>query len=167
MAKEIQNKEKWEVLISNPKGLANDMFSNLSFPGGTFFIDSHTNFLINKSTNMASKQKDLNQLIAAHPIFLFTSTLRGSGASIQDIFDLLDYDVKNGPMLGQCNMVFNSPLKLDYEYKIDGEIISLKEKVSKKLGKIKILDFTLSLFDISKQKVASVSYVWILPLKDF
>ena len=116
---------------------------------------------------MLINEKDLNKFINAHPIFLFTSTLRGSGASIQDIFDLLDYDVNNGPMLGQCNMSFDSPIRIGQKYKVDGKIISLNEKDSKKLGKIKILDFILSLFDESQSQIASVNYVWILPVKDF
>ena len=165
----LQNKDKktWKELQLNPKGLTNDTFSDLQFPGGTFFIDKSTNFLINKSTGVLVNERDLNKFINAHPIFLFTSTLRGSGASIQDIFDLLDYDVNNGPMLGQCNMSFDSPIRIGQKYKIDGKIISLNEKDSKKLGKIKILDFILSLFDESQSQIASVNYVWILPVKDF
>ena len=64
-------------------------------------------------------------------------------------------------------MSFNSPIQLDQEYKINGKIISLKEKNSKKLGKIKILDFILTLFDNSQSEIASVNYVWILPVEDF
>ena len=165
----IQNNDRksWAELQENPKGLSNDIFFELEFPGGTFFIDRNTNFLINKSTGVLISEKDFNNFISAHPIFLFTSTLRGSGASIKDIFELLDYDVNNGPMLGQCNMSFNSPIQLEQEYKIDGKIISLKEKNSKKLGKIKILDFILTLFDNSQSEIASVNYVWILPVEDF
>ena len=100
-----ENKKTWEELISNPKGLPNDVFSDLNFPGGIFFIDSYTNISIYKSTGVLVNDKNLNNFINAHPIFLFTSTLRGSGASIQDIFNLLDYDVNNGPMLGQCNKI--------------------------------------------------------------
>jgi hypothetical protein len=161
-----ENKKTWEQLISNPKGLPNDVFSGLNFPGGIFFIDSDTNISIYKSTGVLVNDKNLNNFINAHPIFLFTSTLRGSGASIQDIFNLLDYDVNNGPMLGQCNMSFTSPLQIDREYKIDGKIISLKEKISKKLGRIKILDFTLSMFDNPNSQVASINYIWILPEKE-
>ena len=161
-----ENKKTWDELILNPKGLKNEVFSGLSFPGGVFFIDSDTNLSIYKSTGVLVNNKNLSNFINAHPIFLFTSTLRGSGASIQDIFNLLDYDVNNGPMLGQCNMSFKSPLKVDQEYKIDGKIISLKEKISKKLGRIKILDFTLSMFDSSYSQIASINYVWILPEKE-
>ena len=161
-----KNKKTWKKLMSNPKGLPNQVFSNLSFPGGTFFIDSHINNLINTSTGMLVDNGSLTNFVYAHPIFLFNSTLRGSGASIQDIFDLLDYDVNNGPMLGQCNMSFRSRLLLDKEYKVDGKIVSLIEKESKKLGRIKVLDFTLVLIDEFESKVASVDYIWILPLKE-
>ena len=73
----LQNKDKktWKELQLNPKGLTNDTFSDLQFPGGTFFIDKSTNFLINKSTGVLINEKDLNKFINAHPIFLFTSNL--------------------------------------------------------------------------------------------
>ena len=161
-----ENKKTWDELILNPKGLKNEVFSGLSFPGGVFFIDSDTNASIYKSTGVLVDNKNLNNFIKAHPIFLFTSTLRGSGASIQDIFNLLNYDVNNGPMLGQCNMSFKSPLQLEKEYKIDGKINSLKQKISKKLGRIKILDFTLSMLDNPNSPIASVNYIWILPEKE-
>ena len=79
-------------------------------------------------------------------------TLRGSGASIQDIFDLLNYDTKNGPMLGQCNISINCQLKVDYKYFVKGKINSLIEKNSQKLGKIKILDFLNSNFFIWRNR---------------
>ncbi len=91
-------------------------------------------------------------------------TLRGSGASIQDIFDLLSYNAKNGPMLGQCNMTFNAQLKVDCKYFVKGQINSLLEKNSKRLGEIKILDFSLTLFDIDSKNIGNINYVWILPL---
>ena len=69
-------------------------------------------------------------------------------------------------MLGQCNLSFKSPLQLEKEYKIDGKINSLKQKISKKLGRIKILDFTLSMFDNPNSPLASVNYIWILPEKE-
>ena len=42
----------------------------------------------------------------------------------------------------------------------------VKEKISKKLGRIKILDFTLSMFDNLNSQVASINYIWILPEKE-
>ena len=61
------------------------------------------------------------------------------------IRDRLNYDTKNGPMLGQCNMTFNTQLKVDCKYFVKGQINSLIKKNSKKLGEIKILDFSLTL----------------------
>jgi hypothetical protein len=40
----------------------------------------------------------------------------------------------------------------------------LVEKDSKKLGKIKILDFSLSVYDGPTLNIGDVNYVWILPL---
>ena len=67
-------------------------------------------------------------------------------------------------MLGQCNMEFKSQLKFDQEYFVKGRINSLISKESSKLGRIKILDFSLSLYKHISQEVGHVKYVWILPL---
>ena len=156
--------EKWKYLTNNSKNLSLNDFFDLDFPGGNFYIDKEANFLVNKSTGKKVDKEDLNNTILAHPIYFMIITLRGSGASIQDIFNLLNYDTKNGPMLGQCNMSFNYQLKVDYKYNVRGKINSLIEKKSKKLGKIKILDFSLSLYDDLSLKIGDVNYIWILPL---
>ena len=61
-------------------------------------------------------------------------------------------------------MSLNYQLKVDYKYSVRGKINSLIEKNSQKLGKIKILDFSLSLYDDLSLKIGNVNYVWILPL---
>ena len=156
--------KKWKYFKDNSKNLSTEDFFNLDFPGGNFYIDKELNFLVNTTTGKKLGKEDLNKVISAHPIYFMIITLRGSGASIQDIFDLLNYDKKNGPMLGQCNMSFNSQLKVDYQYNVKGKINSLVEKDSKKLGKIKILDFSLSVYDSPTLNIGDVNYVWILPL---
>ena len=45
-----------------------------------------------------------------------------------------------------------------------GKINSLIEKRSQKLGKIKILDFSLSIYEDLSLKIGDVNYIWILPL---
>ena len=156
--------DKWKYLSENSKDLPLEAFFGLEFPGGNFFIDRETNILVNKSTGVKLDNDNLNNLLYAHPIYFMIITLRGSGVSIQDIFNLLNYDTKNGPMLGQCNMEFKSQLKIDQEYFVKGRINSLISKESSKLGRIKILDFSLSLYKHISQEVGHVKYVWILPL---
>ena len=156
--------DRWKYLTSNSKNLSLEDFVDLDFPGGNFYIDKKANFLVNTSTGKKLDKNNLKNIILAHPIYFMIITLRGSGASIQYIFDLLNYDTKNGPMLGQCNISINCQLKVDYKYIVRGKINSLIEKNSQKLGKIKILDFSLSLYDHLSLKIGDVNYVWILPL---
>ena len=164
LAKSKKIYEKWQYLTKNSKDLSLDSFYGLEFPGGEFFIDKKSNLLVNNSTGNKLSGENINRIIQAHPIYFMIITLRGSGASIQDIFDLLNYDTKNGPMLGQCNMTFNTQLKVDCKYFVKGQINSLIKKNSKKLGEIKILDFSLTLLDVDSKNVGNVNYVWILPL---
>ena len=156
--------ERWRYLTNNSKTLSLKDFFDLDFPGGNFYIDKKANLLVKKSTGEKFDKVNFNNIVLAHPIYFMIITLRVSGASIQDIFDLLNYDTENGPMLGQCNMSLNYQLKVDYKYSVRGKINSLIEKNSQKLGKIKILDFSLSLYDDLSLKIGDVNYVWILPL---
>ena len=119
---------KWQYLTKNSKDLSLDSFYGLEFPGGEFFIDKKSNLLVNNSTGNKLSSENINGIIHAHPIYFMIIALRGSGASIQDIFDLLNYDKKNGPMLGQCNMTFNAKLKVDCKYSVKGKINSLIKK---------------------------------------
>ena len=96
--------ERWRYLTNNSKTLSLKDFFDLDFPGGNFYIDKKANLLVKKSTGEKFDKVNFNNIVLAHPIYFMIITLRGSGASIQDIFDLLNYDTENGPMLGQCNM---------------------------------------------------------------
>ena len=89
--------EKWKYLTNNSKSLSLNDFFDLDFPGGNFYIDKESNFLVNKSTGKKVDKEDLNNTILAHPIYFMIITLRGSGASIQDIFNLLNFSIHNLP----------------------------------------------------------------------
>ena len=101
---------------------------NHKFPGGTFTIDEEINNLIKLSTGLDINKKTLNEDIA-HPIFSMVA-LNSIGYTLEELFNLLNYDVRKGPMLGECEFNLLDNFNLHRNYKVNGYIESFESKVS-------------------------------------
>jgi len=128
------------------------------FPGGSFLIDKDINNLVNKSTG---KIDSLDKSNDSHQIFSMIA-LSNIGYTLQEFFDFLNYDVNKGPMLGECDIKFYYPLKLNKNYDVQGIIESLEFKRSKKIGDIDIMKFRIDILHNYKI-ITEILYTWILP----
>jgi hypothetical protein len=52
-------------------------------------------------------------------------------------------------------------------YRVQGEIVSLVRKTSRKLGVMDVLEYRLRLVDAEFRPVLETSNVWVLPRKEF
>jgi hypothetical protein len=111
---------------------------NHEFPGGTFLIDKKTDQLINASTGINEKNKD--NKYKSHQIFSMIA-LNSIGYTLDEFFKFLKFDVRKGPMLGQCDINFYRSLEVDTKYNVKGRIISIEYKKSKRIGDIDIVKF--------------------------
>ena len=134
---------------------------NHKFPGGTFTIDEEINNLIKLSTGLDINKKTLNEDIA-HPIFSMVA-LNSIGYTLEELFNLLNYDVRKGPMLGECDFNLIDNFNLDRNYKVNGFIESFESKVSKKIGNFDIMNFKLEI-TFEGMIVSKINYKWILPV---
>ncbi len=134
---------------------------NHKFPGGTFTIDEEINNLIKLSTGLDINKKTLNDDIA-HPIFSMVA-LNSIGYTLEELFNLLNYDVRKGPMLGECEFNLLDNFNLDRNYKVNGYIESFESKVSKKIGNFDIMNFKLEI-TFKNMIVSKINYKWILPI---
>ena len=134
---------------------------NHKFPGGTFTIDEEINNLIKLSTGLDINKKTLNEDIA-HPIFSMVA-LNSIGYTLEELFNLLNYDVRKGPMLGECEFNLLDNFNLDRNYKVNGFIESFESKVSKKIGNFDIMNFKLEI-TFEGMIVSKINYKWILPV---
>ena len=134
---------------------------NHKFPGGTFTIDEEINNLIKLSTGLDINKKTLNEDIA-HPIFSMVA-LNSIGYTLEELFNLLNYDVRKGPMLGECDFNLLDNFNLDRNYKVNGFIESFESKVSKKIGNFDIMNFKLEI-TFEGRIVSKINYKWILPV---
>ena len=134
---------------------------NHKFPGGTFTIDEEINNLIKLSTGLDINKKTLNDDIA-HPIFSMVA-LNSIGYTLEELFNLLNYDVRKGPMLGECEFNLLDNFNLHRNYKVNGFIESFESKVSKKIGNFDLMSFKLEI-TFEDRIVSKINYKWILPL---
>ncbi len=134
---------------------------NHKFPGGSFIIDKEINNLIKSSTGL-DVSKNISDKDQAHPIFSMVA-LNSIGYTLEELFNLLNYDVRKGPMLGECDFNLLDNFNLDRNYKVNGFIESFESKVSKKIGNFDIMNFKLEI-TFEGRIVSKINYKWILPV---
>ena len=132
---------------------------NHEFPGGSLLIDHKINDLINLSTGN-NKKIDTNNL-NSHQIFSMIA-LNSIGYTLDELFKFLNFDVNKGPMLGQCDIEFYNSLQINKKYHVKGRIISIDYKMSKKIGEIDIVKFSVEIF-FKRTIVTKIEYSLILP----
>tara|TARA_B100000459_G_C8520849_1_gene176080 strand:+ start:293 stop:718 length:426 start_codon:yes stop_codon:yes gene_type:complete len=141
--------------------LLNKDLINHKFPGGSFIIDKEINNLIKSSTGL-DVSKNISDKDQAHPIFSMVA-LNSIGYTLEELFNLLNYDVRKGPMLGECDFNLLDNFNLDRNYKVNGFIESFESKVSKKIGNFDIMNFKLEI-TFEGRIVSKINYKWILPV---
>ena len=134
---------------------------NHKFPGGSFTIDKEINNLIKSSTGLEISKSTSNEYLV-HPIFSMVA-LNSIGYTLDELFNLLNYDVRKGPMLGECDFNLLDNFNLDRNYKVNGFIESFESKVSKKIGNFDIMNFKLEI-TFEGMIVSKINYKWILPV---
>tara|TARA_B100000609_G_scaffold82735_1_gene66001 strand:+ start:215 stop:637 length:423 start_codon:yes stop_codon:yes gene_type:complete len=132
---------------------------NHEFPGGSLLIDHKINDLINLSTGN-NKKIDTNNP-NSHQIFSMIA-LNSIGYTLDELFKFLNFDVNKGPMLGQCDIEFYNSLQINKKYHVKGRIISIDYKMSKKIGEIDIVKFSVEIF-FKRTIVTKIEYSLILP----
>ncbi len=132
---------------------------NHEFPGGSLLIDHKINDLINLSTGNNKKNETNN--LNSHQIFSMIA-LNSIGYTLDELFKFLNFDVNKGPMLGQCDIKFYNSLKINKKYHVKGRIIGIDYKMSKKIGEIDIVKFSVEIF-FKRTTVTKIEYTLILP----
>lgn len=100
---------------------------------------------------------------AAHPVFASIASLRTLGMSIAEMCALCDFDLADGPLLGECDIELDAPMRAGARYVATGEIESYERVSSRRLGTLDRLRFVVALADSNGTPVARVSYLWLLP----
>jgi hypothetical protein len=124
-------------------------------PGGEFVIPESEASLVNELAGSGSAQP--------HPIFACIGSLRTLGLSIGDLCALCDFDLADGPLLGEFEAEFEDDFRAGVRYVASGEIESYERVSSRRLGLVDRLGFRVTLATADGAAVARARYLWLLP----
>ena len=140
------------------EGAQHNSMAGAALPGGQYRITAEDNQQLCAALHTVAASDG-----SAHPIYAYIATQSGMGLSVEELLRLCDFDAADGPMLGTSNAQYHAPLMTDETYRIDGSILGLTRKHSRKLGTIDILEYRLRMSRTSGEPVLEVTNTWILP----
>ena len=123
-----------------------------------YVIDAAENRTLCATTNVAPDPEG-----RAHPIYYFIATQVGMGQTVAGLCAVCDFDVNDGPMMGNTRVEFSTPLMTGQPYFVRGEIVSLVRKPSRKLGVMDVLEYRLRLDTPEGAPVLVTTNTWVLP----
>jgi hypothetical protein len=103
---------------------------------------------------------------SAHPIYYYIATQVGMGQTVAGLCEICDFDVEVGPMMASSQVDFQQPLKTGQPYLVEGEIVDIVRKKSRKLGVMDIVTYELRLTLPDKTPVLSTTNAWVLPRRE-
>ena len=104
---------------------------------------------------------------SAHPIYYYVATQVAMGSTVAGLCEICEFDVEVGPMMAGSSVDFSSPILTDHPYLVEGEIISIVRKKSRKLGVMDLMEYQLRLVDPdNKTIVLSTTNSWVLPRRE-
>jgi hypothetical protein len=124
-------------------------------PGGEFVIPESEVTLVRELVGSGLAQP--------HPIFACIGSLRTLGLSIGDLCALCDFDLADGPLLGEFDVELEEAFRAGVRYVASAEIESCERVSSRRLGQVDRLRFRVTLTTADGVAVARVRYLWLLP----
>ncbi len=129
-----------------------------TFPGGTYTLPSYVSWLWTDAARLPPDPQ------IAHPGLIYLVAIRGSGVSIQDIFDLMDATADSGVVFGEYQVQVNGTLRPNATYDCDAEVISVERKSGRRAGVFDKLSFRVSIREQgATEPVAVTTNDWIFP----
>lgn len=131
-----------------------------TFPGGTYTLPGYINWLWTDAAQLTPDPE------IVHPGLIYLVAIRGSGVSIQDIFDLMDATADSGVVFGEYKVQINGVLRPDTAYDCDAEVISVERKRGRRAGVFDKLSFQVTIREQGRaEPVAVTTNDWIFPRK--
>lgn len=103
---------------------------------------------------------------SAHPIYYYIATQVGMGATVAGLCEICQFDVQVGPMMATSSVEFHEPLMTEQPYRVEGEILGINRKASRKLGVMDIVEYQLRLVKPDGTRVLSTTNAWVLPRRE-
>ncbi len=124
-------------------------------PGGEYRISSAESQQVARLSGFEAAQP--------HPVFSSVVTLKALGVTIEQLCDLCEFRLEDGPMLGEFTTRFLLPLELDVRYTTEATIESIDRTHSTRAGVLDRLRFAVRICLPNGAVAAEVHYLWLLP----
>ena len=132
-----------------------------SLPGGRYRIEEAQNRAFCEAVG-AQVDPDGR----AHPMYYYIATQAGMGVSVDELLAMCSFDVNDGPMMVGSDARFTQELKVDVDYDVTGEIVSVVRKPSRAFGTADTLTFRLTLASAELGTCVVATSSWILPRRN-
>jgi len=129
-----------------------------TFPGGSYRITREENLALCKAVGTEPDATGL-----AHPIFYFIASQVGMGLTVAELCARCDFDVADGPLMTRSDAEFEGELRIDTDYDVSGEILSLVRKPSRTFGAVDVLTYRLRLDSSQNDGSVVTTNQWMLP----
>lgn len=97
-----------------------------------------------------------------HPMHVFLASVQGAGYSIQDLFDLVDCRVEDGPMIGAMDLYQHRPLRVNEPMTVRSRILEIERKRGRS-GVFDRLTIEITVEDADGDAVGRVENIFIYP----
>lgn len=102
----------------------------------------------------------------AHPIYFYIATQVGMGVTVAGMCEICEFDIEEGPMMGQSSVTFERPLMTGQPYVVTGQILDLTRKPSRAFGVMDLLNYELCLSLPDGTPVVTSRNSWALPRRE-
>lgn len=132
--------------------------AGLVFPGGRYRILGEENAALCAALGSAADPGG-----RAHPIYYYIATQVAMGLSVAELCALCEFDVADGPLITQSDANYERELRVDRDYLVGGEILSVVRKPSRTFGVVDLLTYRLDLREAGGELAVSCTNHWVLP----
>ncbi|WP_196073164.1 hypothetical protein [Nakamurella alba] len=123
-------------------------------PGGTYRMEPYESRLAREALHAVADDEP-------HPVMAFIGVQRGMGCSVRELFELLEFDIDDGPLLARTTISVPAALHTDTPYAVAGAVTDVRRKSGRALGDFDLVtcEFTM---DDATGRAATVTNVYAL-----
>jgi hypothetical protein len=126
-----------------------------SVPGGRYAIAPYESWIAHDAVYSAPTA-------TPHPIMAFIGAQRGMGCTVAELFQLLESDIDDGPLLASTSIEIQQELVADAQYQVTGTVTDLVRKHGAALGDFDLATCVFTVSDETGRVVATVKNVYAI-----
>lgn len=134
--------------------------SGWRFPGGSIRIPAYENAVLCDVILDVAEHDGL-----ANALYCYLTPGAGMGISLDELFALVGASGADGPMHGESELELHEPLRVDTDYRVEGEIVDIVRKRGRKLGVFDTLRYRLAILHEGRE-VAATTNIIVIPRRE-